>query len=53
MYFEAFSGTWADVSIEDYFTYGDIYTIGPNAVVISSPADCRAVFSTHRFIKGK
>ncbi|KAJ2895090.1 hypothetical protein GGI21_005201, partial [Coemansia aciculifera] len=54
MYFESFLCIWADVSIEDYFTYGDIYTIGPNAVVISNPADCRAVFSAHhRFIKGE
>ncbi|KAJ2466371.1 hypothetical protein GGI02_004390, partial [Coemansia sp. RSA 2322] len=53
MKLEALFGRLGDVSEEEYYKYGDIYTIGPNAVVISNPSDCRAVLGTHRFIKSE
>ncbi|KAJ1643649.1 hypothetical protein LPJ64_004601 [Coemansia asiatica] len=44
-------GRGGQVSIDDYYRYGDIYTTGPNSVVICNPSDCRSVLGTHRFAK--
>lgn len=44
-------GKSGDEAEEDYFQYGDIYRVGPKAVVICNPADCRKVLATHRFKK--
>ncbi|KAJ2600297.1 hypothetical protein GGF39_001839 [Coemansia sp. RSA 1721] len=44
-------GTFGHTSKEDYFTYGNIYTIGPNIVVVSSPDDCRKVLGSSEFLK--
>ncbi|KAJ2517947.1 hypothetical protein H4217_003630 [Coemansia sp. RSA 1939] len=44
-------GWLGDTCEDEYYQYGDIYVVGPNAVVISNPSDCKTVLSTHRFIK--
>ncbi|KAJ2401638.1 hypothetical protein GGI10_006010, partial [Coemansia sp. RSA 2530] len=44
-------GQLPEVAEDDYYTFGDIFMIRPDVVVLSNPADCRTVLSTHRFIK--
>ncbi|KAJ2484541.1 hypothetical protein IWW37_006138, partial [Coemansia sp. RSA 2050] len=44
-------GQLPEVSEADYYHFGDIFMMSPNVVILSNPADCRAVLSTHRFIK--
>ncbi|KAJ2728282.1 hypothetical protein IW152_006017 [Coemansia sp. BCRC 34962] len=44
-------GQLPEVSEADYYHFGDIFMIRPDVVVLSNPADCRTVLSTHRFIK--
>ncbi|KAJ2841411.1 hypothetical protein GGI22_007905, partial [Coemansia erecta] len=44
-------GWLGDTCESEYYKYGDIYVVGPNAVVISNPSDCKTVLGSHRFIK--
>ncbi|KAI9500072.1 cytochrome P450 [Coemansia spiralis] len=48
---DALLGRLGDACERDYYKYGDIYVVGPNAVVLNNPVDCRTVLGTHRFIK--
>ncbi|KAJ2460066.1 hypothetical protein GGF42_001081 [Coemansia sp. RSA 2424] len=50
---DALLGRLADACERDYYALGDIYLTGPGIVIISHPDDCRAVLSTHRFLKNK
>ncbi|KAJ1669114.1 hypothetical protein GGF38_002501, partial [Coemansia sp. RSA 25] len=49
--FTMFFGRLYEVSEADYYAFGDIFMMAPRIVVLSNPADCRTVLSTHRFIK--
>ncbi|KAJ2402598.1 hypothetical protein GGI23_000599 [Coemansia sp. RSA 2559] len=51
--FNAAFGRLGDMCEDDYYKYGDIYVVGPNAVTICNPADCRTVLGTHRFAKSE
>ncbi|KAJ2829166.1 hypothetical protein GGI24_002206 [Coemansia furcata] len=44
-------GQLPDVSEADYFKFGDIFMMRPDIVILSNPADCRTVLSTHKFAK--
>ncbi|KAJ2557734.1 hypothetical protein EV175_001163 [Coemansia sp. RSA 1933] len=44
-------GWLGDTCESEYYEYGDIYVVGPKAVVISNPSDCKTVLGSHRFIK--
>ncbi|KAJ2028548.1 hypothetical protein IW146_008881 [Coemansia sp. RSA 922] len=44
-------GRLSEVSEDDYYKFGDIFQLCPGVVILSNPADCRAVLSTHRFVK--
>ncbi|KAJ1878346.1 hypothetical protein LPJ57_003467 [Coemansia sp. RSA 486] len=50
-YLHILQGISAQSAREDYFAYGDIYTIGPNTVSISNPSDCRRVLGSPEFSK--
>ncbi|KAJ2637609.1 hypothetical protein GGF40_002240 [Coemansia sp. RSA 1286] len=50
-YLDVFYGTIGKASKDNYYKYGDIYTLGPNAVAISNPADCRRVLGSTDFTK--
>ncbi|KAI8321111.1 cytochrome P450 [Martensiomyces pterosporus] len=47
----SFTGYLADSCEEDYYKYGDIYTLAPNLVVLSEPSDCKRVLNTYSFPK--
>ncbi|KAJ2392343.1 hypothetical protein GGI05_002697, partial [Coemansia sp. RSA 2603] len=49
--FDALTGRMGQASHADYYQHGDIYTLAPNIVVVSDPADCRTILSSHRFAK--
>ncbi|KAJ2688847.1 hypothetical protein IWW39_001896 [Coemansia spiralis] len=53
MNMHAFLGLISDFSEDEYFSRGDIFTMAPNAVAISNPTDCRAVLTSHRFVKSE
>ncbi|KAJ2012011.1 hypothetical protein IWW57_006444, partial [Coemansia sp. S610] len=44
-------GQLPEVSEDDYYKFGDVFMMSPDVVILSNPADCRTVLSTHRFIK--
>ncbi|KAJ2016816.1 hypothetical protein GGI14_003371, partial [Coemansia sp. S680] len=44
-------GRLSEVAEADYYIFGDIFMMRPNVVILSNPADCRTVLSTHRFVK--
>ncbi|KAJ1956247.1 hypothetical protein GGI12_005355 [Dipsacomyces acuminosporus] len=46
------TGNQVHQALEDLETYGDIHVYKPNSVVVSNPADIRAVLGTHMFRKG-
>ncbi|KAJ2704915.1 hypothetical protein FB645_002868 [Coemansia sp. IMI 203386] len=48
----AILGRFGQLSIDDYYKYGNIYVLGPNIVAICDPADCRTILKSHRFPKG-
>lgn len=48
---EAIRGQLANTCEEDYYRFGDIYTIGPGVVIVSNPDDCRTALATHQFKK--
>ncbi|ORX70908.1 putative cytochrome P450 monooxygenase [Linderina pennispora] len=45
------SGRVGQMTKKEYSMYGDIYVMGPNAVVISNPVDIKAVLASHAFVK--
>ncbi|KAI8321112.1 putative cytochrome P450 monooxygenase [Martensiomyces pterosporus] len=45
------TGCLADACVDDYYKYGDIYTLTPSLVVLSNPSDCKRVLSTYRYPK--
>ncbi|KAJ2882919.1 hypothetical protein IWW38_005603, partial [Coemansia aciculifera] len=47
------SGRLSEVSEADYYKFGDIFMMAPGIVILSNPADCRAVLGTHRFVKSE
>ncbi|KAJ2016782.1 hypothetical protein GGI13_001404 [Coemansia sp. RSA 455] len=53
MNIHAILGLISEFSEEEYYNRGDIFTMSPNAVAISNPADCRTILSTHRFVKSE
>ncbi|KAJ1664658.1 hypothetical protein IW140_005817 [Coemansia sp. RSA 1813] len=50
-HYNTFFGRLPDTCEEDYYKYGDICVLGPKAVMISNPADCKMVLGTHKFRK--
>ncbi|KAJ2704914.1 hypothetical protein FB645_002867 [Coemansia sp. IMI 203386] len=51
-YINAFFGRFGQLSIDDYYKYGNIYMLGPNNVAICDPVDCRTVLKSHKLLKG-
>ncbi|KAJ1988719.1 hypothetical protein GGI25_004784 [Coemansia spiralis] len=49
---DAVRGRLCDVLKTNSDYYGDIYAVGPKAVSISHPEDCKAVLGSHHFVKG-
>ncbi|KAJ2397275.1 hypothetical protein GGI23_003594 [Coemansia sp. RSA 2559] len=50
-HYNTFFGKLPDTCEADYYKYGDICVLGPKAVMISNPADCKMVLGTHKFRK--
>ncbi|KAJ1823173.1 hypothetical protein LPJ75_000023 [Coemansia sp. RSA 2598] len=50
-HFDALFGRFGQLSIDDYYRYGNIYMLGPNNVAVCDPTDCRTVLKSHRFLK--
>ncbi|KAI8321365.1 cytochrome P450 [Martensiomyces pterosporus] len=46
-----FTGHAADSYEEDYYKYGDIYTLAPDVVVLCNPSDCKQVLNSYGFPK--
>ncbi|KAJ2801830.1 hypothetical protein H4S07_004831 [Coemansia furcata] len=44
-------GKLGDISIDEYYSRGDIFVLTPNLVIVSNPTDCRAILNNPQFVK--